>query len=177
MGLTWAGGWAGAGILIGVASNLTPGLPWDSFFEVFDAPLPALAIPGFIGGVLFSIVVGIAGRRRQFEELSLPRFAAWGAAGGLLLSLVPAALVGLGIANPESEGGIPIRYLTAVISGPLIFLSAVSASASLVLARMKRGRRWVERSPDLGKVGLTKSEAQELLLGRDHSPHAKEINQ
>ena len=26
---------------------LLPGLPWNAFFEVFDAPLPAFAIPGF----------------------------------------------------------------------------------------------------------------------------------
>jgi len=95
MGLTWAAGWALAGLLIGVTSTLLPGLPWDAFFEVFDAPLPALAIPGFCGGVLFSMVLGIAGRRRRFEELSLPRFAAWGAMGGVLLSLLPAAMVGL----------------------------------------------------------------------------------
>ncbi|MDH4348941.1 MAG: hypothetical protein OEW17_09055, partial [Gemmatimonadota bacterium] len=89
MGLTWALAWALVGLLIGVTSNLLPGLPWDAFFEVFDAPLPALAIPGFVGGALFSMVLGIAGRRRRFAELSLPRFAAWGAVGGLLLSLVP----------------------------------------------------------------------------------------
>ena len=63
MGLTWAAGWAVAGLLIGAASILLPGLPWDSFFEVFDAPLPALAIPGFFAGVFFSIVLGIAARR------------------------------------------------------------------------------------------------------------------
>jgi hypothetical protein len=53
MGLTWAVAWALYGVLIGVASRVLPGLPWNSLFEIFDAPLPALAIPGFIGGVLF----------------------------------------------------------------------------------------------------------------------------
>ena len=62
MGVTWAVGWAIAGVLIGITSNLLPGLPWHYFFDVFDAPLPALAIPGFVGGVLYSIVLGIAGR-------------------------------------------------------------------------------------------------------------------
>ncbi len=79
MGLTWAVGWALFGVLIGIASLLLPGLPWDLFFEVFDAPLPALAVRGFVGGAFFSTVLGIAGRRRRFDELSLPRFAAWGA--------------------------------------------------------------------------------------------------
>src|SRR5262245_48105918 len=95
MGLSWAAGWGITGLLIGAASMFLP----DLQFEIFDAPLPALAVPGFFAGALFSIVLGIAGRRRRFEELSLPRFAAWGALGGVLLSLVPAALVGLGLAT------------------------------------------------------------------------------
>jgi hypothetical protein len=139
MGLTWAAGWALAGVLIGVTSILLPGLPWDSFFEFFDAPLPALAIPGFFGGALFSIVLGIAGRRRRFDELSLPRFAAWGAVGGLLLSLVPAAMVAVGLAGlgrPE----VGLWQITATISGPLTLLSAVSASGSLMLARRAENR-------------------------------------
>ena len=77
MGLTWAVGWAITGVLVGVASLLLPNLPWDAFFAVFDAPLPALAIPGFVGGAIFSMVLGVVGRRRRFHELSLPRFAAW----------------------------------------------------------------------------------------------------
>ena len=56
MGLTWAVGWALCGVLIGVTSILLPGLPWASFFDVFDAPLPALAVPGFVGDVLLSLV-------------------------------------------------------------------------------------------------------------------------
>ena len=104
MGLAWAAGWALVGVLIGVTSRLLPGLPWDSFFEVFDAPLPALAMPGFFGGALFSVVLGIAGRRRRFDELSLLRFGAWGAVGGLLLSLVPAALVAVGLASLGRPG-------------------------------------------------------------------------
>src|SRR5688500_1288583 len=115
MGVTWAAGWALAGVLIGVTSRLLPGLPWDSFFEVFDAPLPALAIPGFIGGALFSTVLGIAGRRRRFDELSLPRFAAWGALGGLLLSLVPAAPAAVGFLTVGP--GVDMWRVTAVMSG------------------------------------------------------------
>lgn len=134
MGLVWAIGWAIAGLMIGVASKLLPGLPWDSFFSVFDAPLPALAVPGFFGGVLFSIVLGVAARRRRFDELSLPRFAAWGAVGGLLLSLVPAALVGAGLATISREGA-GVWELTAVIVVPLTLLSTISATVSLLLAR------------------------------------------
>ena len=143
MGLTWAAGWAAAGLLIGVASVLLPGLPWDAFFRIFDAPLPALAVPGFFGGALFSIVLGIAGRRHRFADLSLPRFAAWGALGGLLLSLLPLALVAVGLASTEG-GRLGIWQLTAVISAPLTVLSALSASASFVLARRAEHRVLLE---------------------------------
>ena len=147
MGLTWAAGWPLFGVLIGVTSRLLPGLPWDSFFEVFDAPLPALAIPGFFGGALFSMVLGIAGRRRRFDELSLPRFAAWGAVGGLLLSLMPAALVAVGLASlGRPDAGL--WKITATIGGPLILLSALSACGSLMLARMAVDRKLLEASED-----------------------------
>lgn len=78
MGLTWAAGWALVGLLIGATSKLLPGLPWDRFFEVFDAPLPALALPGLFAGAVFSVVLGIAARRRRFDELSLPDSRRWG---------------------------------------------------------------------------------------------------
>jgi len=139
MGITWAVTWAGVGLLIGVTSLLLPGLPWDAFFEVFDAPLPALAVPGFVGGAIFSVVLGIAGRRRRFEELSLPRFALWGAVGGVLLSLVPAAMVAMGLATP-AEGTLGLWDFTAVVSGPLALLCAGSASGSLALARRAANR-------------------------------------
>ena len=155
MGLTWAAGWALVGVLIGLSWSL--GLPMGWFVEVFDAPLPALAIPGFFAGAVFSTVLGIAGRRRRFDELSLPRFAAWGAVGGLLLSLFPVAAVGTGAASAA----------VAVAIGTLTLLSAVSASGSLMLARMAEDRELLEASEDVAEVGLTEGEAQELLGGRD----------
>ena len=150
MGLTWAVGWAIGGLLIGVTSLILPFLPWDFFFEVFDAPLPALAIPGFFGGVIFSAVLGIAARRRRFDELSLPRFALWGAIGGLLLSIVPAAMSAVGLATVDR-----LLETTAVISGPFALLGAVSASVSLMLARKAEdpGSRGV--SGDVGERTLT----------------------
>ena len=164
MGLTWAAGWALVGVSIGVASILLPGLPWDAFFEIFDAPLPALAVPGFFGGVFFSAVLGIAGRRRRFSELSLPRFAAWGALGGLLLGLFPATLVAVGLAT--FNGSIPgLWQFTAVISGPLMLLSAASASGSLMLARMTEDRELPEASGDVADAGPAQGEANELLGG------------
>ena len=150
MGLTWAVGWALCGVLIGVTSILLPGLPWDSFFEVFDAPLPALAVPGFVGGALFSVVLGIVGRRRRFDEMSLPRFAALGAVGGVLLSLVPAAFVVTGLGTPAP--GLHLWRTTFAIMGPLALLSALSAAGSLMLARQGQRRHTPDPSEDMVEV-------------------------
>jgi hypothetical protein len=154
MGVVWAVAWACLGVLLGVTSRLLPGLPWGRFFEVFDAPLPALAIPGFIGGVLFSLVLGVAGRGRRFDELSVPKFAAWGLAGGLLLSLVPAFLAGVGLAQLAEGAAHGAWSLTAVIAAPLMLLSAASAAGSLMIARAGEGRAAIgarEASRGLGR--------------------------
>jgi hypothetical protein len=139
MGLTWAIGWAIAGLLIGAGSVLLPGLPWNAFFEAFDAPLPALAVPGFFAGMFFSAVLGVAGRRRRFDELSLPRFATWGAAGGVLLTLFPFALVAVGLASREGSH-VGTRQILAAIGLPFVVLSASSAIITLLVARRSARR-------------------------------------
>ena len=151
-GLTWAAGWAVAGLLIGVMSVLLPGLPWNSFFEVFDAPLPALAIPGFFAGLFFSIVLGIAARRRKFDELSVPKFAAWGAAGGVLLTLFPFALVAVGMAS-RAGSDIGTLQILAAVGGPFVLLSAASAAGSLILARRAADRESLEARHDSALIG------------------------
>jgi hypothetical protein len=161
MGLTWAAGWALGGVLIGVASILLPFLPWDAFFKVFDAPLPALAVPGFFAGMFFSTVLGIAGRRRRFNELSLSRFAIWGAVGGLMLIAFPFVLVGVGLADTEGSSVRPLQAL-AVIAGPFILLSVISASATLWLARRAEGRAVIDS--DEGER-LIDSDIRELPAG------------
>jgi hypothetical protein len=133
MGATWAVAWALFGIGVGVTSLLTPFLPWDAFFRVYDAPLPTLAIPGFIGGCLFSVVVMVAERHRRVEELSMARVAGWGGLGGFLVSLLPAALVNGDLGT--AAVGVGILPLTAMIAVPLTLVSAGSAALSLKLAR------------------------------------------
>jgi hypothetical protein len=70
MGLTWAAGWA----LVGVLTELFID-PMGSLVDVWPT---ALTIPGFLGGAVFSAVLQVAEGRRRFDELSLPRFGAWG---------------------------------------------------------------------------------------------------
>lgn len=166
MGLTWAAAWAVFGVMIGAVSLITPSLPWDSFFDIFDAPLPTLAIPGFVGGVLFSIVLGIAGRRRKFDELSLARFAAWGAVGGLLLALFPDFLVALGLATVGPEA-MPLGKLTAVISVPLIALGAASAAGSLMLARLARKKEPIEGNQEIPMLNARSRNVANVRLRND----------
>ena len=116
---------------------MLPGLPWDSFFEFFDAPLPALAMPGFIGGALFSMILGIAKNRGRFDDLSFAGLCVCGAVAGLLLTLVPAAMVAAGLAT-LNRADFGVWRITVVISGPLVLLSAVSAAGTLLLARKAR---------------------------------------
>ena len=69
MGLTWAVAWFGASVIF----TLT--------FPGIGGVLSTIPTLGFIGGAAFSVVLGIAGRRRRFDEMSLPRFAGWGGGG------------------------------------------------------------------------------------------------
>lgn len=146
-GITWAFGWGVAGIGIGVTSLLTPFLPWDAFFEVFDAPLPALAMPGFFGGVLYAIVVGIAGRQQRFEDLTVGRVARWGALGGALLSCVPSVLVALGFATVNPDKALPLPF-PLVFGPPFALLGAASAAVTFLIARRARGRPAFDTSVD-----------------------------
>lgn len=132
MGLTWGVVGFVVGTVIEVIHNIWPN-PLGSAVDVWPA---ALAYPGLLGGVAFSAVLGIAGRRRRFDELSLRAFAAWGALGGLFVSLVPAALVALDLATPN----VPLWRITAALVGPFTVGGAIAASGSLALARLAEDR-------------------------------------
>ena len=134
MGLTWGAGWAVFGVLLAASTLIHPGFPGGPFLETFDAPAPALAIPGFIGGIIFSIVLRVAAGRRKLDEISLPRFALWGAVGGLLLALLPDAMAAVGLVTLDVEGP-GMWEITAKIAAPLIVLCSASAAGSLLLAR------------------------------------------
>ena len=152
MGLTWAVGWTLVGMLgVVVIYTLFPSLP-----DIFDVWIPVFAYPGFLAGVGFSVVLRVAEGRRRFDELSLPRFAAWGAVGGLLVGAFVAALL---------FGKAPNAALAAFL-GTSTLLGAVSASASLALARKEEDRELLDDSADVAEVGLTGAEEQELLGGR-----------
>jgi hypothetical protein len=89
-----------------------------------DAPFPIIfGVLGFVAGVAFSVLVVLAERRRRFDEISLPRFAASGAAGGLVLSAIFTRAASLGWGD------------VLAIAPTFAVASAVCAAGSLAIAR------------------------------------------
>lgn len=75
-----------------------------------------LAVPGFVGGVIFSMLLAIAERGRQFDEISLFRFALWGAATGVVIGLltIPAEV---GDVSPGAMGMTGITTALGIVAG------------------------------------------------------------
>jgi hypothetical protein len=76
LGVTWAAAWFAVGFVPRWVFGFNADLPFPILFGAL----------GFIAGVIFSGLLVLTEGRRRFDEVSLPRFAAWGATGGLLLS-------------------------------------------------------------------------------------------
>jgi hypothetical protein len=113
MGFTWGVAWSCAGFVLAVVMR----------FQA-DAPFPLIfGVLGFAAGVIFSAVLALTEGRRGFDQMSLPRFAGWGAAAGLLL----AALF-------SNAASLELGDILA-IAPTFAVACAVCASASLALAR------------------------------------------
>ena len=150
MGVTWFLVWAVVGFLMEFV---------DPNGQIADIWPAVLGLPGFFGGVAFGAVLGIAGARRRFDELSIPRFAAWGAAAGLLLGAVPFVL-------GDASGEMAVWRVVAIIYGTTTALCTVSAVGTLALARMADDRELLAASEDVAEVGLSEGEARKLLEGK-----------
>jgi hypothetical protein len=135
MGLAWAFGWACVGGVIELLSNLGVELPWFSLIDMWPQ---TLAIPGFVLGVAFSVVLGIAARSKRFDELSVKRFALW---GGLAGATIGALLLSAGLLAPLFPN---LLARSVVVLAPFTLLSAGCASASLAIAR-----KATQREPEL----------------------------
>lgn len=153
MGLTWALAWFGVGMALLLGLLLTTGSTGA------DVPYPlGFGAFGFFAGVSFSGVLGLLEGRRSFDQMSLPRFAGWGAAGGLLLTVgfvSVAALVG---------DSTPLRNLEVLV--PVFTLAgAGSAAGVLALARRAEEREALDASADVAQVGHSEAGERELLGG------------
>lgn len=119
----------GMGITWGAAWSLTGFIPRWIFGIQSDLPFPIMfAGLGFIAGVTFSVLLMLTEGRRRFDQMSVPRFALWGALGGLLL----AALFNVGVSYALAE--------VLAIAATFAVAGAVSASGSLALARWATNR-------------------------------------
>ena len=146
MGLTWAVIWAPIGLLIGaiVDPDGTMDEPW----------IMVGTLPGFLAGVIFSVVLGIAAGRRRLDELSVRKFAAWGALAGVLLGALP-TIIG------DYSPSVP-RWLPLVVLGSITLLTTASAAGSLVLARRSASPQLTEGSADRASFAGAEREPQEL---------------
>ena len=107
MGVTWAAAWFAAGLV-----------PRWVFGVYTDAPLPLVfGLFGLLAGVVFSGVLALTEGRRRFDQMSLPRFAGWGAMGGLLLSALFAKAASLA---GEMCWRSPPRWPSLQRSAPLV---------------------------------------------------------
>jgi hypothetical protein len=139
MGLLWAVPWAAVAVLIGMVVD-----PDGSMDEMW--PLIG-AYPGFLGGVLFSIVLSIAERHRRLDELSVRRFGAWGAAAGLAIGVLPFLL-----GTPSAD--VDVARLATVVIGSFTLMSAASAAGSLALARRGQARELLDAGADTSDARL-----------------------
>jgi hypothetical protein len=113
IGFTWAVAWSAVGLVPRWVLGFNP-----------DAPFPIIfGVLGFVAGLGFSTILTLAEGRRRLDQMTLPRFALWGALGGVLLSAVFSKAASL------AAGDVLMIVPTFAIA------SAVCASGSLALAR------------------------------------------
>jgi hypothetical protein len=126
MGLAWAVVWAPIAVLVGI-TIIDPDNSMDEMWVAVGA------YPGFLCGVLFYAVLGLAAERRRLSDVSLNRAAASGAMTGVLIGVLP-----LLIGTPATPR--PLWEWVAIVTVPIALLSVVSAIASVMLARAAKQR-------------------------------------
>jgi hypothetical protein len=149
MGVTWAVAGGAAGTIISLGFLMRTGSRPDAPFPIM------LGAFGFVAGVVFSGVLRFIEGRRRFDQLSIPRFGAWGAAVGFALSAAFFLVVSRG--DPTF-----LRYF--VVVGPVVAVAAAGCAAgSLALARRAQDRELVETTEDGPAVGRREGEARKPL--------------
>jgi hypothetical protein len=138
MGVAWGLAWFGAGMVLLLIVGP----------DAADVPFPlGFGLLGFLAGTLFSGILGLVERGRGFHQLSLPRVVGWGAAGGLLFSVLfalTATLTGAGALLDD-----------LVLLGPLFAAAgAASAGGALALARRADDRALPNAESDMGAAEL-----------------------
>lgn len=145
MSFTWAAAWFAVGFVPRWVFGIDGDLPFPLLFGAL----------GFIAGVIFSGLLVLTEGRRRLDQMSLPRFAGWGAMGGLLLSALFVRGASLGWGE------------VLAISTTFALACALSASGSLALARRAVRRELPDSGGDTTEAELTDPEQRNLLGGGD----------
>ena len=140
MGFTWAAACFLGGIAMAFVTGFTADVPFPLVFGVF----------GFAGGVIFSTLLALAEGRHRFDQMSLPRFAGWGAAGGLLLSAIFTMAASF---NWGDAVGIALTFS---------LVGAVCAAGSLAVARRAAQRELPDPGVDASERPFTDREKPRL---------------
>lgn len=165
MGLTWAGLWSAIGAVVAVLPGTMTApypIPLDllvGFAAQFAAQFAAL---GFVGGATFSLVLAATEGRHRFDQMSLPRFAVWGAMGGLMMLAVRAPITESVMSVLVSVGMPGVNWAYGISGGIIVLLGAGSAAGSLALARKVHDRELLEAGEGMAEVGLTDQAPQQL---------------
>jgi hypothetical protein len=126
--LTWTVGW---GLGFGGLMEL-----YDPDGQIGDVWPTALAVPGFIGGIVFSALLWIAEGGRRFDEVSFARMVTWGVTTGLLLGVltIPAKV---GDVSPGALGMIGIAIVLGAVAGlgSAIFFRLIARRQTPAVAR------------------------------------------
>ena len=145
MGFTWAVAWSAAGFVLAVVTRFRA-----------DAPFPLVfGVLGFIAGVIFSALLALIEGGRRLDQMSLPRFAGWGAMGGLLLAAL--------FARAASLGGGDVLAVAPTFA----LACAVCASGSLAMARRAVRRDLPDSRGETAAAALTDYEKRKLLGNGD----------
>lgn len=135
MGLTWAAAWFGAGMVLLLIVGP----------DAADVPFPlGFGFLGFLAGVTFSAVLGVAERRRTFRQMSLPRFAIWGGLGGLLFAGPFVLAAGLGAGAFLGLGALFAAAGAACAAGSL----ALARTAEEAPQERRLGQGGLDSLPD-----------------------------
>jgi hypothetical protein len=117
-----------------------------------DVPFPLVfGVLGFVAGIIFSGLLMLTEGRRGFDQMTLSRFAAWGAVGGLLLSAIFAKSASLGWGD------------VLAIAPTFAVASAICASGSLALARRAGMRELPDNRGGTAEAELADHEKRQLL--------------
>lgn len=133
--MIWAIIWGASGVLVGILSEA-----WFSYsLETHIDPLGALAIPGFLSGIAYIVLLRLLKKKGRKVECSYLKMALMGAGLGFLLGILAFAL-----GTPSEK--YPLKQIMFIIIATSTLLSFLSALGSAVVVRFIRRDKFLNSS-------------------------------